>query len=276
MFDAPLTQSDINPDIVLAVFATLSGASFAYAVVMAGRLRDAVPVLVCIGALVCALNEPIYDILGKITYADDHVMAYTAFGREIPLFLVLGYLPWVGLLPWVLSRMMAAGISRTRLHVIAAFTFLSVVVVETLGTTLEAWTYYGEPPMKYLGVAPQAMAFPILGGFLLYALARWATGWRRLLLIFVPTLILPTVYAAGSWPMYVANYADVGPAVEWLSAATSMFILVLVLVSTTAAVARWQTAERSGVWSARGRGPTKAAARPDRDSAVLVGGGSRV
>jgi hypothetical protein len=46
-------------------------------------------------------------------------MAYSAFGRDIPRFLVLGYLPWVGLLPYLISRAMHAGVSRAKLHGIA-------------------------------------------------------------------------------------------------------------------------------------------------------------
>ncbi len=41
-----------------------------------------------------------------------------------------------------------------------------------------ALTYCGESPMKYLGVAPQAVTYPMVGGFLLYALASPLRGRR--------------------------------------------------------------------------------------------------
>ncbi|MCW3013982.1 MAG: hypothetical protein JWO02_1074 [Solirubrobacterales bacterium] len=240
MFDAPRTISDVDPTVVLAAFGAIAAAAVVYAAVMAVRLRDVVPLAVCLGAGICALNEPIFDVLGKITYADDNPTMYSAMGRDIPVFLVIGYIPWVGLVPWILARRIQAGLSRRSMHVIAVSSFLSVVVVETVGTSLKAWTYYGEPPLKYLGVAPQMAAVPILGAFCLYALQPWATGRRRGLMLFVPMLPLPAVYASASFPMYIAGYADVGAGVRWLAAATSMFFCVATVVCTTAAVDRWR------------------------------------
>lgn len=101
---------------------------------------------------------------------------YSAMGRDIPVFLVIGYIPWGGVAPWILARRIDRGMSRKAMHVLAFASFLSVIVIETLGTSREAWTYYGEPPPKYLGVAPQMAAEPIVAGLFLYALLPWATG----------------------------------------------------------------------------------------------------
>lgn len=239
MFTPPSTQSDVCPDLVLAVFGVLALAGAVYAVAQAARLRDAAPVLVCAGALLCAFNEPVYDILGKITYADDHPMAYELMGREIPWFLVLGYLPWVGVAPWVLSRRMVGGVSRRSLHLFAAATFVSVVAVESLGTALDAWTYYAVEPIKWLVVAPQMSVVPLLGAFLLFAIEPWARGWRRILVIVPPLVALPATYAATSWPMYVAAYGDMPPGLRWLSAGASMGLMVLAVLAIAAATERW-------------------------------------
>lgn len=235
-FPSPVTSSsNVSPDLVLVVFGLLALVAFAYALVMAVRLRDAVPVLVCLGSLLCAFNEPIYDILGAITYADDHAVAYTLMGREIPWFLVVGYLPWVGVAPWVLSRLMAGGLSRRAMHVFAAGTFLSVVLVEALGTSLDAWTYSAPLPIEWLVVAPQMAVCPLLGAFLLFALQPWAQGPRRLVMIAPPLVALPATYAASSWPMYAAAYGDVPGIVRWGAALVSAALLVGMVVAIAAA-----------------------------------------
>lgn len=79
---------------------------------------------------------------------------------------------------------MQAGVARRTLHIAAAILFVSVACVEIFGNSLHLLTYYGKAPMKYLGFAPQAVTYPIVGGFLLYALAnplaRWAARPDRL------------------------------------------------------------------------------------------------
>jgi hypothetical protein len=245
MTEPPGIVSQIPPGAVLGVFGLIVAASAVYAIVIGARARDLMPVMTCLGALVCAFNEPIYDILGKIVYAENHPMAYNAFGRDIPWFLVLGYLPWVGLLPYLISRAMHAGISRAKLHGIAFASFLSVVVVESIGTSFDAWMYYGEAPLKFLVVAPQMAPVPIVGGFLLFAVADRLFGWRRLIAGFaVSTLALPMVFASASWPLYVGLNSDLPVVIDWILGAAMLGLSVAVVTATTKLAQTIRAADR--------------------------------
>jgi hypothetical protein len=236
----PRLTSDVDTRLVLAIFAALAGAAAIWMVWTAVRTRDPLPVALVAGALVCSLNEPIYDLLGKIVYAGDHPVAFTSFDRHIPWFLVLGYVPWVGLLPLVVARMMASGVSRGRLHALAFASFVSVAAVESFGTSEHAWGYYGVSPLKYLGVAPQEAAVPIVGGLLLYAVGGHVSGSRRWLLAVIPTLVLPLVYASVSWPVYVGLHSDWPAAVNWLAGIAMLALTAGMVVTTTSLAQRWR------------------------------------
>lgn len=236
----PLT-ADIDPRILLGIFIVLVAAALAAAVRLSLTHRDPLPLVCCGAALVAALNEPIYDILGKIVYAENNPMAYHAFGRAIPWFLVLGYLPWVGLAPYLVFKAMQGGVSRRALHIAAGILFVSVACVEIFGNSLHLWTYYGEAPMKYLGVAPQAVTYPMVGGFLLYALASQLRGWRRVLTGFtISVMILPIGYAATSWPGYFALYADLPPVLDWLASAALLALCAAMAAGATYLAERWR------------------------------------
>ncbi|WP_424055414.1 hypothetical protein [Mycobacterium sp.] len=241
----PLT-SDVSPWLLLAVFGVIVVAAIAWAISLAVKNRDLLPIACCAGALVASFNEPIYDILGKIVYAENNPMAFTAFGRAIPWFLVIGYLPWVGLAPYIVYKKMEAGISRRTLHIAAALLFVSVVIIETFGNLLHLWLYYGEAPMKFLVVAPQQVALPMLGGFLLYALAGQASGWRRPAIGFVVAAVaLPIVYAGASWPVYVALYADRPAALDWILSAVMLGLCVGFAVASTSLAEKWRAGLRN-------------------------------
>lgn len=231
----------IDPRILLGIFVMLVVAALAAAVRLALAHRDPLPLVCCGAALLAALNEPIYDILGKIVYAENNPMAYHAFGRAIPWFLVLGYLPWVGLAPYLVFKAMQAGVTRRTLHMAAAILFVSVACVEIFGNSLQLWTYYGEAPMKYLGVAPQAVTYPLVGGFLLYALASPLSGWRRMLTGFtISVMILPIGYAATSWPGYFALHADLPPVLDWVASAALLAMCAAMAAGATYLAQRWR------------------------------------
>jgi hypothetical protein len=230
----------VDPRILLGIFVFLVIAALAAAVRLTLTHRDPLPLVCCGAALVAALNEPIYDILGKIVYAENNPMAYHAFGRSIPWFLVLGYLPWVGLAPYLVFKAMQAGVPRRTLHIAAALLFVSVACVEIFGNSLQLWTYYGEAPMKFLGVAPQAVTYPLVGGFLLYAVANPLHGWRRALTGFtISVLILPIGYASTSWPGYFALYADLPPALDWIASAALLALCAVMAAGATYLAQRW-------------------------------------
>lgn len=229
----PHISADVDPALFLVLFGALAAATFAAALRHAVRTRDVVPVAVCLGALVCALNEPIYDLLGKIVYADEATRAYTAFGRDIPLFLVIGYVPWVGGLPYLVSVALARGITRTRLHWIAFGSFVSVVVIETAGTSLQVWDYYGEPPLRDLGVAPMMAPVPIVCGVLIHLLDGLVHGRARWLIGVVPVFSLPAVYAATGMPLYLGLHSEVSKPVQYLAGAATLAFCAVVVAAAT-------------------------------------------
>lgn len=245
----PVFNAGWGPETILLVWGIPVLVAFAYAVYLAVRNRDVLPVAACVGALVCALNEPIFDTLGKLVYANtpSGYIAYSAFGRHIPVWLVLGYLPWVGLVPYLLSRQMAAGISKQRIYAIAAALSASVGAVEVLNAlTMHAWRYYA--PESGRGVIAggliQMAAQPILCGFLFYAFADRFNGIRRAALgVLIPTVTLPITFAGTSWPLYVSNYANVSELVRWIAALASTGFCVLAVIAIAELVQRWRAAE---------------------------------
>ncbi len=247
--NAPIFNSGPSAEAILIVWSALVIPAACYAVFLAIRNRDVLPVAVCVGALVTAFNEPIYDLLGKLVYSKtpSSYVAYTAFGRHIPLAIMIGYLPWVGLVPYLLSRMMASGVSRSRLHVIALGLTASVAVVEVLNALwMHSWRYYA--PLSGRGVIAggviQMAMMPILCGFLLYVFADRFTGLRRALLgVVIPTMALPMAFAATSWPLYVTNYADVSQAVRWAAAALTTAFCVAGVLGVAYLAEQWQRRE---------------------------------
>jgi hypothetical protein len=242
----PVFHSPISPAAMLAVFGVFAAASVVAATVLGARRRDPLPLAACVGALVCALNEPIYDILGKLVYA--HVpssyVAYTAFGRHIPWSLVIGYVPWVGLVPYLLSRAMATGITRNRLYLVAAALSVSVGLIEVLNAVwLHGWRYYA--PESGRGVIAggliQMASMPIICGFMYYAFLERVRGvWRAALGVVIPTVALPITFAGTSWPLYLSNYANVPEGVHWIAAIASTAFCVLAVVAVAHLVERWQ------------------------------------
>jgi hypothetical protein len=270
----PIVHSKVDTVIFLALFGGLAAMAFAASSVIAVRTRNLLAVFSCLGALACSLNEPIYDYLGKIVYASNSTTAYTAFGRHIPLFLVLGYVPWLGFLSYLVSRLMAKGVRRERLWLIATGSFLSVVVIETLGNISDSWHYYGTAPLKYLGVAPQMAPVPILTGMLLFILDTQLRGWRRVFAMLAPMLALPAVYAAAGFPIYVGLYSHISKPVQYLAGIVTLALCAAIVFCCTWAAEAWRRFALPTADAAPGSDPVRAdESRVDIDTRPLAAGG---
>lgn len=246
----PLFDPDTSPEAMLAVWGALALSAVIYAVVRAVRDRDALPVAACVGAAVCALNEPIYDILGKLVYAQvpDAYVAYEAFGREIPWTLVIGYVPWVGLVPYLVYRLMARGTSRRTIQLIGLGLGLSVLLVEVMNSVwLGNWQYYGEVPLRGVlaGGVIQMASMPLLAALLYLMLDRPSGQLRRVVLgIIVPSISLPMAFAATSWPIYFSNYAALPAWVDWAAAGVAVALCIAAVLVIARLSERWHEVHR--------------------------------
>ncbi len=239
----PPLHSSVDPALMLAIWAAMAAAAVLVAVRLAVQHRDGLPIVACVGALICALNEPIYDVLANLRYAQTPHVAYHAFGRDIPWTLPIGYVPWVGLMPYVLYRMMAAGTPRRTLHRIAAGLIASVLALELVNEVWwHNWGYYGESPIRSMlgGGVVQMAAMPLLCALLYLMLADRLHGWRRAALgLVLPGLALPMVFAATTWPLYLSNHAVLPATVDWFAATVAVVLSLGAAPVITGVAARW-------------------------------------
>lgn len=243
-FDPPVITSNTGPVILILFFGAAALAAAVYAVIIAVRKRDLLPVALCIGALICSLNEPIFDILGKISYADDQYMAYTAFGRSVPWFLVIGYVPWVGLLPYLIAQAIQRGVQRRTLHIVALAGVLSVVGVEALNLWMAGWEYYGEAPLKFFGGVAAMACVPLAGATAIHLIIEPLTGWHRTFAgLVAPTMILPMMFAATGWPLYFALYSDFPSVLDYAAIALMIILIISAVRAMTSLVGGRQTQE---------------------------------
>jgi hypothetical protein len=239
--DPPVFVSNFNPIVMLVFFGATAAAAVGLAFYWAFTRRDALPVVTCVSAAICSLNEPIFDILGKITYAENNPIAFTAFGRPIPWFLVVGYIAWVGLFPYVIARWMAAGWSKRRLYLVSALGVLSVVGTEVVNRFVHGWKYYGEPPLQFFGGVAAMASVPLAAGFLLYALALPATGLRRIVAgLFIPLLSLPMMFASTGFPLYIALYGNFPPAFNYVAVVGLLVLIFVAVVGTVQLTELWR------------------------------------
>ncbi len=239
--DPPALTSDVSPMAMLLFFGATAAVALGLALYWAVTRRDALPVVTCISAMICSLNEPIFDILGKITYAENNPIAFTAFGRSIPWFLVVGYIAWVGLFPYVIARWMAAGWSKRRLYLVSLLGVLSVVGTEVVNRVLHGWVYYGEPPLQFFGGVAAMASVPLVAGFLLYALALPATGFRRVLAgLFIPLMSLPMMFAATGFPLYIALYGDFPSLLDYVAVGALLVLISVAVIGTVRLTEMWR------------------------------------
>lgn len=239
LLDPPVLVSPTSPAVMLAFFGAIAAVAVVIASYYAVVRRDGLPLVTCLGAALCSLNEPIFDILGKITYAQNSPTAFTAFDRDIPWFLVIGYIAWVGLFPYIIAVGMAAGWSRYRLYGLSIAGVLAVIGTEVVNVFVQGWQYFGQAPLNFFGGVAAMASMPLAAAFLLYTLALPQKGWRRLAAgVLAPVFALPMMFAATGWPLYLALYSDLPPILNY-AAVAALLVLIWVAVLATVRLTEW-------------------------------------
>jgi hypothetical protein len=144
--------------------------------------RDPVPLLLVIGTQLAAPYEPLGDALLHVYYPESGQVGFLdVFGRQIPLFVELLYVPYI--VPFVLlfTNALRSGISKrtwwlTWSALLAGTAIMEMVVLQAG----KAWTYYGPQQFVVAGVPVWVALTNVTFLFLIAAGVRTITAkWGR-------------------------------------------------------------------------------------------------
>jgi len=193
--------------------------------------------LAMLGGGLAALQEPILDILVLVYYpVTDYLVAFQAFGRNVPWMAPIGYMWYVGGLPYLVYRLMGKGFVGKQLW----WVFVGVIVIDCVAITAAfVWTgvggFYGNQPFDIWGYpfwwAGIDGAQPLMGGLVLYWLVpRLKRGWHKALAaVVMPPLTLGATSGAVVWPVALVLNTDQPPLMMHVGGAAT-FALGCILV----------------------------------------------
>jgi hypothetical protein len=172
------------------------------------RRGPALPLLLAGGAL-AVICEPVYDNLVLFWYPPhQQLSAFHAFGRTVPICVVIGYAWFCGGLPYLAARLFERGISARGVWTLAG----AVLIVDFVAIGLTSWIniagFYGGQPFDVGGYplwwgAVDIFNVIVAGAIVQYLLLR-LTGVRRLYLVLVPTLVVGAAAGAVAGPVAIA------------------------------------------------------------------------
>jgi hypothetical protein len=220
------------------------------------RSRSALPLLALAGGVIALPIEPFWDVNVLFTFASNSwPIAFTAFGRSIPLYLAFIYPAFIGWGSYVGYLLIRRGTRTRTLLVLPAAFFLADAIIEILGGHLNLWTYYGEQTFT---VAQWPVIFGLMngtitlfGGALLYVLDRRLSGLSRIALAFAVPSAYVGIYAIAGWPTWAALNADVPPLINWLACALSITICASAAYLVADGVSRYARSQSHLLPSAR-------------------------
>jgi hypothetical protein len=177
---------------------------------LSGRRREhwAFP-LVLAGGAVAAMCEPVFDNLVLFWYPPhQQLSAFHAFGRTVPICVVIGYAWFCGGLPYLAYTMIKRRVTARRLWSLAAAVFVIDFIAIGLTSWLKIAGFYGGQPFNVAGYPLWWGAVDtsnvLLGGALLYYLIPRLTGIRRAYLLLVPVWITGATAVAVAGPVAIA------------------------------------------------------------------------
>jgi hypothetical protein len=188
--------------------------------------------LMLIGGYVCSFNEATVDVLGHCFFPVDGVISYTAFGRAVPVWVVLAYVVFFGGLSYVMALAFKRGAShRVMWSGIAVFGVLNVLLeIPMLRAGL--YIYYGNQPFAIGGFPVSWLVINSLGslfGAVVAVRLSWLfTGARQLLLVLVPFATYMTSWVL-AMPYFAITNTDLPTGARMAAAALSMALGVIAI-----------------------------------------------
>ena len=215
---------------------------FAWTIYFVFVKRDATPLMMFLGGLVLSLNDPLYNHLFHIRYAENFPgPAFVGFGIATPGFMPLGYAGF-SVIGYFIYRAFRRGVTMRQVFLLWAAIFFMDVVFEGIPAALGSFTFDGRQPFEfanwgyYLGWM-NATGFMAMGALLLFMVPR-LHGWRKLLLLTVPMVgHIASVFCI-AWPLFLALNWDVTPPIAWALGLLSLSFSLVFTWSIACVVAR--------------------------------------
>jgi hypothetical protein len=231
-FDPPPELVDAAAPAVVALVATIVPAVCLLALLAYAfrERRRSGPMLVALlaGGTLCAVNEPIIDVLGKVYLRErDGVIAFHELGRAVPLWaLFFTGLFWGGQV-YLFYRLIRSDPTPKRYWQVYGGVFLSAIVLELPSTAFGLYDYFGNQPFNPTGY-PLWWIFVYQSGICVAALICRRPdlfAGRRIVLavIAVPTGELGFMMFSGA-PIFLALQSGAGLWVTTLAAVASACI----------------------------------------------------
>lgn len=168
----------------------------------------ALPLLLAGGAI-AVICEPAFDNLVLFWYPPHQQLeAFHAFGRTIPICVVIGYAWFCGGLPYLAARLMQRGLTARGIWLLAGAVYVIDFVAIGLTSWLKIAGFYGGQPFNVAGYplwwGAVDTANVVFGGALVCYLLPRLQGARRLYLLLVPTWVTGATAVAVAGPVSIA------------------------------------------------------------------------
>jgi hypothetical protein len=252
---------------------TIFLAALAWAVVRASR-GEWIALGVLAGGLVANLIEAELDNLGLLWFArNNHLIVFHSFGRYMPLYVTLGYGFYFGTITYFTLDALRRGRGSRYLWGIYAFGWVFDCALETTGSAVGLYKYYGPQPYNLWGIPLWWMfvnpALPIAAGGLFYVMRDRLAGVRALVAVPLLPMCYGATYGAVAWPIFVALNSHVQGWVIWVAGTVTAALSLLYVALIVTGLERYRRA--AGVEPGRARPRTVPRREPDHHVETAIG-----
>lgn len=215
--------------LVVAAFA-------AYALVEIARRRGPLLAVLLVGGGIAYFNEPIDDLLGLVWHPRPGMWVALNTFSPVPLWGVFVYIALFGGIPYLMWRAFQRGVTARQVWQWVAVFWIADIAVEIPAIASGMYTYYGDPPLKVLGLPLYWFAIniggPIETAVVLLVFGGFLTGWRMFALLPIPMILDAAGSVGMGWPIFSALHAESGVAVKYVAAFVTLGFAVAMLQLT--------------------------------------------
>jgi len=184
-----------------------------YCVWLARKERKIWPLMVWVGGGVMTLWEPMQNIVTNVVYpADGQHTAFEIYDLKMPVYLVLLYMTYMGLIiPWLMQRI-EAGVTVGWLMKAYCAVVVFAAAFEPIPVYVMGWyQYYGDnQPLKFFGIPIWwffVNAAVVVGMAMIFALVRkhvLTADWQSVVFIPAALLVCGGLHHSAGIPVYTA------------------------------------------------------------------------